>query len=185
MIQLREDIAWVRDSDGRLTPFDVERLALSIRSAVVLAGTAEQLLAESVASAIHLFTRDTCREQTIDATEVGELVNAVLTMLGLNDVALAYEQRQQWTQIRLDQLTESADFELGFYRRLDSKLMAVVDEELELVQLRGLRACVMRLCGARRWGDSCRALAEDIVGFVRDRVQRVNRSTALSVEVME
>ncbi|MEI6082874.1 MAG: hypothetical protein WCS70_01085 [Verrucomicrobiota bacterium] len=187
MIQLREEIAWVRDSQDRLTPFDVARLAASIHGAVAVAGAAEHLLAESVASAIHLYTRDVCQRQTIAAVEIAELVNAVLTMLGLEEIARAYEQRRQWTEIRLDQLSATADFELGFYRRLNSELNAVVDDELELVQLRGLRACVMQLQGARRWGESCRALADDIVGFVRDRVRQVRRasSTALCVEVLE
>ncbi|MCG3148346.1 MAG: hypothetical protein PCFJNLEI_01789 [Verrucomicrobiae bacterium] len=185
MIQLREDIAWVRDAAGRLAPFDNVRLAASIQNAVATAGLAEHLLAESIASAIHLYTTDTCRQQTIAASEIAELVNAVLTMLDLDEIARAYEQRRQFAEIRLDRLTESADFELGFYRRLDSELTAVVDDDLELVQLRGLRACVMRLRGARRWGESCRVLADEIIGFVRERVRQVSRAGTLYVEVME
>jgi len=183
MIQLREDVAWVREADGRLTPFDVTRLAASIHGAAAKADAAEHLLSESVASAIHRYTQDVCRAQTIAATEITELVGAVLTMLGLEDIALAYVQRRQWAEIQLDQLTGTTDFELGFYRRLDTELNAVVTDDLERVLLRGLRACVMQLRGARRWGESCRVLADDIVGFIRERMR--TRAATLSVEILE
>lgn len=185
MIQLREDIAWVRGDDDRLTPFDEARLTASIQQAFAAAGIAEHLLAESVASAIHLFTRDHCRQQTIAAREVAELIAAVLTMLDLPEIARAYEQRRQWTEIHLDRLSEQADFELGFYRRLAAELTAAFGEELALVQLRGLRACVMRLRGARRWGESCRVLAEEIVDFIRERVRQAGHPGRLSIEVVE
>ena len=40
MIQLREDIAWVRDDAGTLTPFDSVRLAASIQAAAAQTGHA-------------------------------------------------------------------------------------------------------------------------------------------------
>lgn len=183
MIQLREDVAWVREADGRLTPFDVTRLAASIHGAVATADPAEHLLSESVAAAIYRYIQDVCRERTIAASEITELVGAVLAMLGLDEVARAYEQRGEWAEIQLDQLTGPTDFELGFYRRLDTELSAVVTDDRERVMLRGLRACVMQLHGARRWGESCRVLADEIVGFIRERMR--TRAATLSVEILE
>jgi hypothetical protein len=185
MIQLREDIAWVRQADGRCEPFDVAQLTASIHRAIAAAGLTDQLLAESIAAAIYHYTCEICRQQTIAASEIEELVIAVLTMLDLDMVVQTYERRRQSAQIQLDRLTDTADFELGFYRRLDTELAAVAADELEWVQLSGLRACVMRLRGARRWGESCRVLADEIVAFVRERIQQVNRTVNLRVEVME
>ena len=164
MIQLCDDIVWVRGADDRLTPFDSNRLVASIQRAI-----GDELLAESIATAIYRYARET---QTITAAAIAELAGAALTLFGLIDYAAAYRQRGQFAEIRLDQLAGGETFELGFYRQLDHALRALADPAR--LNLSGLRACVMRLRGARRWGESCRALADDIVGFVRDRVRQVN-----------
>jgi hypothetical protein len=172
VIQLREDIAWVRDDAGTLTPFDNSRLAASIHLAAAEAGQADMLLAESVAAAVYLFARDCQPQHIIAAGEVARIVVSILTALGCADMARAYARRRSQTEIRLDELAVGADavFELDFYRRLDAALRAASGDAL--VQLRGLRSCVKRLRGAQRWGAGCRALAEDIVGFVRDHSRR-------------
>ncbi|MEI8314069.1 MAG: ATP cone domain-containing protein [Verrucomicrobiota bacterium] len=164
MIQLREDIVWVRGADDRLTPFDSNRLVAAIQRAI-----GDELLAESIASAIYRHARDA---HEITAADIAELTCAALTLFGLTNYADAYRRRRQFAEIRLDQLAGSETFELGFYRQLDRELRALT--EPAQLNLCGLRACVMRLRGVRRWGDSCRALADDILGFVRDRVQLVN-----------
>jgi len=167
MIQLREDIVWVRGADDRLTPFDGSRLADSIQNAI-----GDQLLAESVAAAIYRYARDGKTIESLRVSEIVDLVCAALTMFGLTDCADAYRLRGRCAEIRLDQLAVSDAFELGFYRQLDHELRALTGPAR--LSLRGLRACVMRLRGARRWGESCRALADEIVSFVRGRVRQVN-----------
>ncbi len=169
MIQLREDIVWVRATDDTQTPFDGSRLAASIQRAI-----GDQLLAESISTAIYRYA---CDAATITVTEIAELTCAALMLFGLADCAEAYRRRDRFAEIRLDQLAGSETFELGFYRQLDHELRSVT--EAAQLNLTGLRACVMRLRGARRWGESCRTLADEIVSFVRDRVQKI------SVEVAE
>ena len=185
MIQPREDIAWVRAKDGRLTPFDADRLAHSIQLACEFAGHSDNLLAESVASAVHRYACECERNHAIAAAEIAQIVLDVLTMLTCNDIARAYACRGEWLEIRLDEI---AGFELEFYRRLDATLRtASGNEEMAVMHLRGLRSCVMRLRGTRRWGDSCRLLADEIVDFVRARVARTRAETAamLRLEVLE
>lgn len=185
MIQAREDIAWVRADDGRLTPFDTDRLTQSIQLACEFAGHHDLLLAESVAAAVCMYACECERGRAMEAGEIARIVCDVLTMLTCDDIARAYVSRREWTEIRLDQI---AGFELEFYRQLDTALRAASGaEEMAMVQLRGLRACVMRLRGARRWGDGCRAMAEDILDFIRSRAVQARpvRAAALSVEVRE
>jgi len=169
MIQLREDIAWVCVADGKRTPFDNQQLIGSIQRAI-----GDQLLAESIANAIYRYACDT---NTISTAEIAKLVVTALTLFGLADCANAYRHRDQFAEIRLDQLAGSEAFELGFYRQLDHALRSLTTPAR--LNLSGLRACVMRLRGAQRWGESCRTLADEIVGFVRDRIQQV------SIEVTE
>jgi hypothetical protein len=109
----------------------------------------------------------------------------VLKALTCDHIARAYARRREWTEIHLDEI---AGFELEFYRQLDEALTTASSaEETSMMQLRGLRACVMRLCGAQRWGESCRTLADEIVDFVRARVVRCRPAAAgaLRMEVLE
>ena len=55
----------------------------------------------------------------MDAGEIERIVFEVLTMLTCDDIALAYANRHEWAEIRLDQI---AGFELEFYRQLDGAL---------------------------------------------------------------
>lgn len=187
MIQFHQDVAWVREPNGRSSPFDGARLGVSLQAAATVAGVVDLTLIESIVAVAHLYVCDCCPDRTTTPSEIVSLVVEMLSMLGMKDIARAYQQRGQWTQIKLDQMASAEDFELGFYNRLDARLRAVADAELELVQLSGLRACVMRLRGAQRWGAACRSLADEIVEFVRVRVEQVRptRSVALNVEVLE
>ena len=190
MIQAREDIAWVRDQDGRQTPFDMSRLEQSIQLACEFTGHADQLLAESVAAAVYHYTCDCETNRTITTAEIARIVLAILAELTCEDVARAYSRRGEWTEIRLDELVARASpvFELEFYHQLDAALRSIsTAEEMAMVHLRGLRACVMRLRGAHRWGQGCRALADDIVDFIRMRVARTRpaQAGALSLELLE
>jgi hypothetical protein len=185
MIQPREDIAWVRTADGRLTPFDADRLAKSIELACELTGHADQLLAESVAAAVYHYARECESDRTIAAAEIARIVLAVLETLTCEDAARAYARRSEWAEIRLDTMS---GFELEFYRQLDTALReASGTEEMTMVHLRGLRACVMRLRGAQRWGQACRVLADEIVDFVRARASRARpaRAGVLRLEMLE
>jgi hypothetical protein len=185
MIQARMDIAWVRGADGRLTPFDPDRLAQSVALACEFTGHPDRLLAESVAAAVQQYACECEPARVIADYEIERIVLGVLTALACESVARAYACRHEWAEIRLDQI---GGFELEFYRQLDEALRAASGaEEMARVHLRGLRACVMRLRGARRWGGSCRALADEIVEFVRARVagSRPADAGALSLEVTE
>jgi len=189
MILEPQNLTWVESPDGRLTPFDEARLIASIRSAASRVGDDSEWLAESVAAAIHLYARDCTSEQTIEMSEIEDVVAAVLRMLGYDDIERAYRQRRQLSEIQLEQLVaqSGAGFELDFYRHLDDALRSAEDGELALMRVRGLRSCVMRLRGAQRWGASCRTLAEDIVAHVRVRVARLRpqRAGVLQLAVLD
>lgn len=187
MIQPACHLVWVRAADGRLTPFDPERLAGSLQAALAGAGATDPLLAESVASAIHRYALEGRSAPTLSVREIEHLVATALTCLGLEPLARAYARRNQRTEIHLDEMAAAAALELRFYQQLAQRLAATADRQLALVQVRGLRACVMRLAGARRWHRGCRRLAEDIVAYIRARCRQTRPSpaAALNVQVFE
>lgn len=172
MIQLREDIAWVRRDDGRLTALDADRLAEELTAAAAVAGQTDWWMADAIATAVQQFVRDELADRVVPARELPNLVAVVLLALGHTAVAAAYTDRQRRAEIRLDDLaTQSGGgFELAFYRQLNAVLDAATRERRAFLRMRGLRSCVMRLRGARHWSAGCRQLAEEIVGYVRQRL---------------
>ena len=189
MILLREDIGWVRTVEGDLRPFDESRLAESVQHAAAAVGHRDWWLADSVAAAIRLYLVESASDRTIGLDELAGLVFDVLGMLGYAEIAQAYIRRNERAEIRLDDLAEQSGggFELQFFHQLDAALQAASDEALAVVQVRGLRSCVMRMCGAHRWGAHCKRFAEDIVGYVRERVARMRpeHAAALRLAVVE
>jgi hypothetical protein len=175
MIQLSDNVAWVRTDNGRAAPFDVARLSASVMRAAAQAGHGDWWLGEAVAVALEEFVVAHCARQTIAADSLSELVQGVLVSLGYADIAAAYAHRNQHAEVRLDQMTDTPS-ELEFFRRLDAALQAVRDNECASVQIHGLRSCVMRLRGAHYWSAGCRRMAEEILCHVRERVARAHRN---------
>jgi hypothetical protein len=175
MIQLCDNIAWVRSADGRAAPFDVARLSNSVMGAATQAGHGDWWLAESVALALQEFIVGHCERQTLPAAALADLVKGVLASLGYTDIADAYAHRRQHAEVHLDQMSNTIS-ELEFFHRLDAALRVTGDNELISVRVRGLRSCVMRLRSAQYWSASCRRMAEEILCHVRERVARAHRN---------
>lgn len=185
MIQAHDDIAWVKFDDGHLAPFDEQELALSIQGAAERAGQADWWLAESIAAAIHAYSVKCRSDRVIPSSEITEVVAAVLSMLGYKELSQAYVNQQRRAAIHLGELAGrlGAAFELDFFRQLDRALGAAADRQLSVLEVNGLRACVMQLRGARRWSTGCRAFAEEIVEYVRERVARVRPAKAACLQL--
>jgi hypothetical protein len=183
-------VGWVKGRDGRWLAFDTARLENSIETAAESVGQPDWWLAGSIAAAVRLFVCEASPEHTNSADEIEEIVESVLSMLGYEEIARAYGLKQHRAEIRLDEMTYNAGaaLELDFFQRLDAALAAAAEAQARLVQMRGLRACVMHLRGARRWSAGCRQLAEDIVSYVRARAARASFAGvqhSLSLAVLE
>ena len=185
MIQANGDIAWVKFADGHLVPFDEQRLALSIQSVAERAGHSDWWLAESIAAAIHMYVIKCHVDDPIPTSEIVEIVTAVLATLGFKNISEAFAGDERSAAIHLDTLAPQmgAAFELEFFRRLDDALHAASDKRLSVIEVDGLRACVMQLRGAQRWTAGCRRLAEEIVTYVRERVVRVRPAQAACLKL--
>ena len=189
MIRLCDDVAWVKFEDGQLAPFDEHRLAVSIHRVAERVGNADWWLAESIAAAIHVYAVKTRSDGVIPSAEIEGIVTMVLSTLGYEAISHAYGGSTNRVAIHLNKLTgqESAAFELEFYQRLDRELGAAASRRLLVMEVNGLRACVMQLRGTQRWTMSCRKLAEEIVDYVRERVARMRppQSACLRLAMVE
>jgi hypothetical protein len=180
MILLQQDMVWVRDADGCLTPFAVRRLAAAIHDAARQADSPADWVAVPVAEAVSAYLMAREGDRVVAAGELRRIVLAVLGMLGCEEIARAYQLGRQRVEIRLDELAarSGAGFELEFFQQLDAALAAVRNDAMRQVRVEGLRDCVLQLRGAQRWGTGCRTMAEDIVGHVRAKVARMRSRTA-------
>src|SRR5580700_5515731 len=146
MIQAIEDIVWVEFEDGHMAPFDEQRLALSIQNVAERAGHSDWWLAESVAAAVHAYAVKCRSDCVIPSQEIVEIVVAVLATLGFEKISEAYAGHEHCAAIHLNDLATrmGAAFELEFFRQLDEALGAASDHRLSVIEVDGLRACVMR-----------------------------------------
>jgi hypothetical protein len=176
MIQLRDDIVWVREADGRLSPFSEGRLAVSIHRAAKNGGESDPLLAEAVAAAVREFIGAVHPDAAIERRDLASLVASILAALGYTKISTAYLLRQRRAEINLARLageTESG-IELDFFRRLDLALAELGEPRTRRVQITGLRECVLKLKRAQRWTQACSGMADEIVAFVRGRAARIH-----------
>ena len=58
--------------------------------------------------------------------------------------------------------------ELVFFPRLRAELQRHLQQAPHVLRFRGLRGCVKRLTGARRWGLRCQTLEAEIVDYLRE-----------------
>ena len=185
MIRAHDNIAWVRFEDGHLAPFDEQQLAMSIQNVAARLGDSDWWLAESIAAAVHAFAVKCRTDKIIDSTDIADVVVSVLAMLGFKDLSQAYARKIRRAEIHLGDLAADVGtaFELEFFRQLDHALGAAADHRLSMLEVDGLRACVMHLRGAQRWTDGCRRFAEEIVEYVRERVVRVRPAQAVRLQL--
>jgi len=57
--------------------------------------------------------------------------------------------------------------ELFFFPELRHELRRILERTPRVIRFHGLRACVKHLAGATKWTARCRALEDQIVGFLR------------------
>ncbi len=190
MIQMHSDVLWV-SGRGRL-PGAIRRAAAGAvdpesrrerRTVRLVAGGVDcgggARICGQVAQRPDYSEQGDCRDRGDGAGDVGVRVD-------LRGVRRGREPRGDSPQ-RVGVASKNAGFELEFFQELDHALSAAANRRLVAMRIDGLRACVMKLRGARRWTAECRRLAEDIVEHVRGRVVRMRspRAASLKLAVVE
>lgn len=184
MIALLSDCLLFQLTNGESVPCSAEMISVEL---VGNDGWLDpEVLRHAAASVFHYFKNDLCRE----SVTVGEFAGAlekVLRNLGFTIRAGAMEPRSPETgETDLGLMArESGDsFELFFFPRLRDELRAKLRQAPRVLRFRGLRGCVKRLAGARRWSVRCEKLQDHIVEYLRQCLTAEPESTdcALVVE---
>lgn len=117
---------------------------------------------------LHYFREELGREKV----SVAEFASAFTRALrGLGIAADEPEESAELAVVEAD-LGELAgrvgeDSELFFFPRVKQEVLRCLSDGPGLVRLTGLRPCVKRLTGARRWTARCQELNDRIVEFLR------------------
>jgi hypothetical protein len=184
MITLASDCLVFRLANGESIPFSAEMI-----SGELLGGSITSLdpefLRHAAHAVFHYFRRDQGR-QTVSVGEFAEALEKVLRGFTLTTESGSGSGSSVMSELDLCRLAEESGdgCELFFFPRLRDELRNQLTQSPRVLRFHGLRCCVKRLTGARRWSGRCRDLEERIVEFLREcsGAEAGERKFALLVE---
>jgi hypothetical protein len=165
MIQLHPDSLIFQTSQGELIPCSAESVTIE------LIGDASSLLdpdtvREAAAAVVHYFKNDLGRE-TVSVAEFSDALERALRCFGYEVTTTTVEKARVAAGTDLCDLARAAeDFELIFFPRLRDEYHRQAQESPEVVRFSGLRGCVKRMLGAKRWSQRCERFSEQVVDFL-------------------
>lgn len=182
MIWLADDCLVFELQNGESVPLSVNMISFESVGETGLKFDPE-FIHDVAASVFYYFKHDLERE----AVSVGEFAVAMEKALRergcqVQSVHMPGESNSQGDLLAL--ADESADGgELLFFKRLRDALLKQLDVSPDAVRFQGLRGCVKRLLGARRWNMKCEQLQEQIVDYLRQLFSAEARRARCSLMV--
>jgi len=168
MIQLPTDCLVFETQDGWVPCHDTDIV-------VELGGGGKpadkELLGHAAEAVVHYF-RVEKRQSVVTPGDFSEALERVLRGFGIEaKVHLPQFARPTRSAVVEHDLAGFADgemavFELGFFLNLRNALQDALKSSPRVLRFRGLRACVKRLLGTRRWNARCEALSAQIVAYL-------------------
>jgi hypothetical protein len=169
VIQLHADWLILKKRDQEMVPCTPESVMVE-----VLGETAKQLdgeLIQHAASAVLHYFKSDLGQQEVSLGEFSLALEKVLHGLGVDIVAAGPgEAPQRVVESDLRLLVEAGDLglELVLFSRLRQELKNQLSKAPRVLRFNGLRECVKRTTGARRWNPQCQQLSDQIVKYLRD-----------------
>jgi hypothetical protein len=171
MIQLCADHLVFVLPNGESVPCAVEQVVRELIDSTPAALPLE-LVRHTAAVLLHYFRHD-LKRVSVTLTEFGEALEKVLRSLGCDPEIVATPASPR-ADLDLRALAAATDdgFELGFFSRLRDEFRQRMGGAPQTLRCHGLRGCVKRLTGARRWSPRCQRLNDQIVDFLRECLSR-------------
>ena len=169
MIALASDCLLFQMSSGESVPFSADMISVELLGPAANILDSEYLH-HATNAVFHYFKHELDR-QTVSVNEFSRALEKALRGFGLTGRALGgVNQASQQQESDLCGLAHEcgADCELFFFARLREELRRRLRQGPRIVRFRGLRGCVKKLTGARRWSLRCRNLEEQIVTYLRE-----------------
>lgn len=185
MIQLHHDCLLFKMPSGETIPCSAELVTVELVGDFA-SSIDPSVLQNSASAVLHYFKYDLGREQ-VTIGEFSEVLERVLRHLGLNVKSLSSEPSQtvniEAADLRAFATEPDFAFELSFFQRLRAELHTRLTPNSRVIAFSGLRPCVKRLAGAKRWCPRCQALNDQIIDYLRTclKVETENGSCELVV----
>jgi hypothetical protein len=173
MIAYLEELPLIRFPDGRVWRYESSWLTESLALAAETVGQ-ESWLAPHVAQGVEAYLRRDVQEDILPLADLEAIVRRALCAVGFPEIANAYESIPPPTRFSLLDLALAAGsgFELLFFQILSRRLQEAVEAGSRRIACEDLRDCVKVLRGAKHWRSDCRGLHEEIIDFVRERLEK-------------
>src|SRR5689334_23924713 len=182
MIALGQDFLVFRLATGESLPLSAEMVSADIMASGPQAFDRE--FVDHAASAVFYYYKVELGRQTVTLGEFAETLEKVLKGFKLENPGPAAKCRLHVQEADLSQLAESGGgCELFFFPRLRDELRHQLKECPRVLRFRGLRRCVKRLAGARRWSTRCQCLQDRIVEYLRECVSAEKREKEFALVV--
>lgn len=184
MIQIRSDCLLLQKSNGEMIPCSIEDVSVEL-----VGMKSEQIdpsiVQQAVGAVLFYFQKDLGR-MVVTVDEFTQALEQVFRGLGFECEPVGDEEiSPHVAQTDLIELTdpERETVEIFFFQRLREELKRQLrhSPQPQVICLEGLRKCVKRITGARRWNTRCRRLRDQIVGHVRHCIQSEGNETQCAI----
>jgi len=177
MIALKSDALMFATARGELIPCSAESVVVELvgNSASMLD---PQLLKQAATAVLHHFKVE-LGKPCVTVGEFAVALAKVLRSFGLQVTESPEEPNPvpgPGTDLRSLAAGPAGGSELFFFSKLRGAVRDQLAHEPSAIRFSGLRSCVMRLAGARRWSPRCRRLQDQIVDYLRRCFRRESRA---------
>jgi hypothetical protein len=166
MIALHTDCLLFQLPNGECVPCTTNMIAVEIVGES-RTGQDSEMLQHAAGSVFHYFKVELQRE-TVSVAEFSHALEKVLQHLGYTIHAHHADSGISESDLGLLARETGDNLELLFFPRLRDELRQRLQHSPRVLHFRGLRGCVKRIAGARRWSSRCEELQDQIVAFLRE-----------------
>ena len=169
MITLASDCLLFRTAAGESVPYSADMIFSQISGGSVELFDPE-FVRHAANAVFHYFKYELGRETVSVGEFTGALEKVLRGFAVATPPARQAERRPGVLESDLLRLVSEsgASCELFFFPRLRTELRQQLRQGPRVLRFRGLRGCVKRLVGARRWSLRCRTLEGQIVDYLRE-----------------
>src|SRR5712691_676536 len=169
MIALASDYLLFELACGETVPFSAEDMSIEVCGDS--AGLFDSEFVRHAANAVFHYFKYELQRQTVSVAEVSGALEKILNgfaLRKLRGVTLLSAPAVLESDLRPLAEASGTNSELFFFPRLREELRRQLSHGPRVVRFSGLRGCVKRLAGARRWSGRCRKLEEQIIDYLRE-----------------
>lgn len=168
MIALSSNCLLFRTKTGESLPLTPEMISIEVLKEAE-AGFDEEFVQHASDAVFHYFRHELGRD-SVTVAEFAAALEKVLKSFAKPEATPPPAPQVAVAETHLDQLAaeSGAGCELLFFPALRTQLRQHLSARPRVVRFRGLRPCVKRMTGARRWTTRCRILEERIVAFLQE-----------------